>query len=239
MKIPFVKSYKVEVLSEIRNLDERKEIVRKIAEFQKTQGRNLTEAFVDSCFDWIFVRENETIVITLAIIPLAKFADLKVFELSKFASHRIKNSKISLEDYRAAISDVFAKATLIAKKSQAVDWLVQSVDHFDIRASTRAGFGVEIFEEQELSKVIEYLRNKVVAKNKNIKEKLYGSDDFKGYCSRKLQFAASNLSATYRKGREGKSVRRELRILRKNREFIEQNSPKKAYYGLIFGIKTK
>lgn len=192
--------------------------------------------------DWIFVDDGEKVVAAVSIRQFGKFSGNNVYKLSSFVSLDYKETKLSLEEYRKAISDIFKKAVDFAKKSKKIDYLVQGVNHFDVRASIRAGFSADLLQKPEMTEVVQALISSVryIDSCAGLLDRFEDHDSYKIDCLIANAVVIASIDDNiYGKRYKGKTNSRLLIALRKNRDFIKASPAEMAYHGLILGIKTK
>lgn len=231
----FFKKNKAKVLSQARASDF-DEIVLKIQELFRRNGMSIYVEDIKSYKDWIFVDDGEKVVVAAAIYEIGGFAGMNFFMLSKFTTMSYRQTKFSLGEHRKAISDVFAKAVQFAKKSKNIDYLVQGINHFDVRASIRAGFNADLLEDPDAAEVVQVLIAAVryIDSCIGILDPIEDPESYKVDCLNAIAVAMTDVSSI-----KSKTNHRKHRVLRKNREFVDKNPANLAYYGLILGIKTK
>ena len=239
----FLKKNKIsaKVLSKVKEV-EFDEVISKIQELFRQNGKTASVDTIRECGDWVFVDDGERIVVAVSIGKLGDFSSDRVYILSSSVSLDYKKTNLSLEEHRKAICDVFKKAVEFAENSKEIDYLVQVVNHFDVRASVRAGFNADLLQNPKRREVVQTLIDIVryIDSGVGLLDYLEDQENYKVDCLRKLGNQATRIDDNiYGKGRKGKTNARLLRVLRKNRKFIEVNPAEMAYCGLILGVKTK
>lgn len=236
----FFKKNKAKILSLLKGSEFDKYSL-KIKELFERNGMQISVEEIENYTDWIFVEDGENVVVAVAIYEIGEFYGSNIYALSNFVSANYRETKLSLGEHRKAISDVFAKAVQFAKKSKNIDYLVQGVNHFDVRASIRAGFNANLLRDPEMSDVVNNLIISIryIDGYDGTLDQFEDFENYKSYCLRENSVANLNLGSALNRKYESKTSLRMLRALRKNRDFIDKNPAKMAYHGLILGVKTK
>lgn len=229
----------IKVLSQVKEA-EYDEVVWKLQQLFYQNGIIFVDKKIHD--DWIFVEDGEKIVVAVSIRSFGKFSGNNVYELSSFLSLNYKETKLSLEEYRKAISDIFKKAVDFAKKSKKIDYLVQGVNNFDVRASIRAGFSADLLQKPEMIEVVRALISSVRYADScaGFLDPFEDRECYKVDCLIDTAVEIASIDDNlYGKRRKGKTNSKLLLALRKTRKFIEGNPAEMAYCGLILGVKTK
>ena len=236
----FFKKNKAKNLSSLKD-DELDKYSLKIKELFEQNGMRISVEEIKNYTDWVFVEDGENVVVAVAIYELGEFSGSNVYALSNFVSVNYRETKLSLGEHRKAISDVFAKAVQFAKKSKNIDYLVQGVNHFDVRASIRAGFNANLLRDPEMSDIVKNLIVSIryIDGYDGDLDQFGDFENYKSHCLRANSVANLNLGSALNRKYESKTSLRMLRALQRNRDFIDKNPAKMAYHGLILGIKTK
>lgn len=236
----FFKKNKAKNLSSLKD-DELDKYSLKIKELFEQNGMRISVEEIENYTDWIFVEDGENVVVAVAIYEIGEFYGSNIYALSNFVSANYRETKLSLGEHRKAISDIFNKAVQFAKKNEGIDYLVQGVNHFDVRASIRAGFNANLLRDPEMSDIVKNLIISIryIDGYDGTLDQFEDFENYKSYCLRENSVANLNLGSALNRKYESKTSLRMLRALRKNRDFIDKNPAKMAYHGLILGIKTK
>lgn len=225
------KTNNIEVLYESRSDDIEKKIIEQIMNLQiLTRGSYSQEEF-DSKKEWFFIRKNDEVTTAVGLESFKEIqADKKsinVYALSDFVNAATTAPKANSNE----LTELFSEVVKYAKNNSKIDYLVCAIPQkLNARPLARAGFNAKLFKNSHFysSGLINELSNHIIF---NSEEKLSKSEILT-----KIRSEEQSRRTLFKK--MPKSLIRELRIIRKNRKFIESKDPH-AYYGLIAGLNVK
>lgn len=236
----FFKKNKAKILSLLKG-GEFDKYSLKIKELFERNRMQISVEEIENYTDWIFVEDGENVVVTVAIYEIGEFYGSNIYALSNFVSANYRETKLSLGEHRKAISDVFAKAVQFAKKSKNIDYLVQGVNHFDVRASIRLGFNANLLRDPEMSDIVNLIISiRYIDGYVGTLDQFEDFENYKSYCLRANSVANLNLGSALNRKYESKTTTSEcFELCKKIAILLIKILPKMAYHGLILGVKTK
>lgn len=224
------KTNNIEVLYNSKNNEFKKKIIEQIMNLQiLTHGSYSSEEF-DSKKEWFFIRKNDEVTTAVGLEFFKEIqADKKsinVYALSDFVNVTTTVPKANSNE----LTELFSEVVKYAKNDLQIDYLVCAISQkINARPLARAGFNAKLFKNSYFSGIINELSNYIIL---NSEEKLSKSEILA-----KIRLEEQSRRTLFKK--MPKSLVRELRIIRKNRKFIEKHKDQHAYYGLIAGLNVK
>lgn len=93
------------------------------------------------------------------------------------------------------------------KKSKNIDYLVQGVNHFDVRASIRAGFNANLLRDPEMSDIVNNLIISIryIDGYDGTLDQFEDFENYKSYCLRENSVANLNLGSALNRKYESKT----------------------------------
>ena len=207
-----------------------KKIIEQIMNLQiLTRGSYSQEEF-DNKKEWFFIRKNGEVTTAVGLDFLKEIKvdkkSINVYAISDFVNAATTAPKANSNE----LTELFSEVVKYAKNDSQIDYLVCAIPQkINARPLARAGLNAKLFKNSYFSGIINELSNYIIL---NSEEKLSKSEILA-----KIRLEEQSRRTLFKK--MPKSLVRELRIIRKNRKFIEKHKDQHAYYGLIAGLNVK